>query len=659
MFNWRICSYSLILSAILLVTNTTSVCAQNNNSQENEAKKVINLVIGAERGFYIELKKFANNFNDLNGYVEPNLILFSDSYQYKLNVLDNETLVQTIAIPTELTGFRTYTGAVSFNNGSLNSIFCQSAIAAQIMVNKIQLVDNKLECPTGFEIVITDVQKNALFAVSYINGWQKDYFLGNSKFAKSKNNFQSTFPFSNTDYNYQINLLENGKIAQVQATPNFKDLKSYIGGTLRVDDSFESLVCASKQPTKHISQSIELIDGKLGCPSKFEIVIDNVQQDALFAVDAINSWQEIYSSKAAKFTNDLDDLADIIELLNTYYNYKLYYDYKLDLLENDQLAQVVATPKLDNLKSYIGGTLNLNFNGFFLHRFVQSVVCGSEQPTKENPQSIKIIDDKFQCPTGFQVVSFTLPYTNVENNVENEASKIITAISYEQQAYFLKNRNFSENQNDLRFLNTYYDYNTSLLENGKFAQVTAIPKFDDLKSYIGGTFYLNGFIELFVCVSEQPTQNISQSIEIVDGKLQCPTGFIRIFFGGEQDVLSTIETTNKAQQAYFRKTSKFTNDQEDLNIFLGSDYYDYSFELSNNGTLSKVIAIPRFNNLKIYAGTVYNNNGKLQLISCASKQSKYDSIPPSIPAPTELIDGKLCCSTDFEEVSSSESNKIP
>ncbi len=361
--------------------------------------------------------------------------------------------------------------------------------------------------------------------------------------------------------------------------------------------------------------------------------------------------QEIYFLEASKFTNDQDDLAEIIESLNTYYNYKIYYDYKLDLLENDKLAQVVATPKLDNLKGFIGGTLNFNFNGFFANKFVQSIVCASEQPTKEISQSIRIVNGKFECPTGFKIFPST--------NVENEASNIVRAIGLEQQAYFMKTRNFPKNQNDLGFLNTYYDYNTNLSENGKLAQVTATPKFDNLKSYIGGTFYFNGFIESFVCVSEQPTKNIPQSIKLVDDKFQCPTGFRMEFSAQEEDVLNAIEATNKAQEAYFMKTSKFTNNQKDLNIFLSHNYYDYSFELLNNGKLSQVIAIPQFNNLKIYAGATYNNNGKLQLLTCASKQSIYELIPPPIPPSIELVDGKLECSTEFEEFSNGESERIP
>jgi hypothetical protein len=383
MLNFKILSCCLTLSTIVLDANTTLVCAQNTRKlQETEAKKFINLVTQTERAYFLELQKFVDNFNELN------LTPPSNSYQYQINILDNGNLVQTIASPTKSTGLRTYTGAVSFNNRSLNSIFCVSESFAKVSVGQIQLIDSKLECPTGFRIGLFNAQQEAINSVDSTNGAQQAYYFETSKFTKNKNDLYNPMLLSNTYYNYHIDLLENGKIAQIIATPKFDNLKSYVGGTLQLNNYFQSILCVSKQPTKYTPSSIKLVDGKLKCPTGFNVELSKVQQDALNNVGTLNRAQQAYYFENSKFANNQNDLA--ILLSNT------YYDYQLDILENGKLAQLKATPKLDNFKSYIGGTLYLNWS-------YQLIVCASEQPTKDIPQSIKLVDGKLVCPTGFEI----------------------------------------------------------------------------------------------------------------------------------------------------------------------------------------------------------------------------------------------------------------
>ncbi|MGL6338979.1 MAG: type IV pilin-like G/H family protein, partial [Waterburya sp.] len=356
------------------------------------------------------------------------------------------------------------------------------------------------------------------------------------------------------------------------------------------------------------------------------------------AIDEINAAQGIYFSKISSFTKNQNDLVDIIPN-----DYTIYYDYQLDILENGKLAQVIANPKLDNLKSYIGGTLN--FNNFFINRFFHSIVCASEQPTQDIPQSIKLVDGQLNCPTGFKIF--------LHRNVENETSRTFSITSRMQEFYFMKTRNFTKNQSDLGnyFFTTYYDYQLDLLENGKLALLVATPKFDNLRSYIGGIFYFNGSIESLGCISEQPTQDIPQSIKLVNSKFECPTGFRMEFSSKEEDVLNVIEVTNKAQQTYFLENSNFTNNEKDLETLPSNinDYYDYSLEVFDNGEdekLAKVVAIPKIDNLRIYAGATVNNHGKLQSITCVSERPSND-----LPLSIELVGGKLKCSAGFEELS--------
>jgi hypothetical protein len=160
------------------------------------------------------------------------------------------------------------------DNGSLNSILCASESSSKVIAGQIKLVDGQLKCPIGFKIVLAKVQQDALNTVGAINRRQQAYFFENSNFTKNPNDFAEIISSSNTYYDYQLDLLENGKLAQVKATPKLNNFKSFIGGIVYLSGSFQSLVCASEQPTKNILQSINLVNGKFECPTGF-IAVQN------------------------------------------------------------------------------------------------------------------------------------------------------------------------------------------------------------------------------------------------------------------------------------------------------------------------------------------------------------------------------------------------
>lgn len=266
MIKSKVYSYCLILSTVILGANTASVSAQNTeNSQAIAAKTFINSVNRAEQAHYFELQKFTNNLQDLQ------LTPPDESYKYQLNIVNQQNLVQTIATPTKSRGFKTFIGALSFNNGSFNSILCRSEKYAQVNAGQIKLVEDRLQCPTGFKITFHQVQQEAISSIGGMNRAQQAYFLETKNF--SKNTDLLGFTPSNTYFNYIIDILENGKLAQIKATPKPNNLQSYIGGIFfeNKTGAFQSIVCASEQPSKNISQSIKLVDDKLYCPTGFTI----------------------------------------------------------------------------------------------------------------------------------------------------------------------------------------------------------------------------------------------------------------------------------------------------------------------------------------------------------------------------------------------------
>jgi hypothetical protein len=282
MFTSRIYHYCLILSTITLGINTTSVLAQNTKKSQEiiEAKNFINSVNSIEQLFYIDAGEFTDDVNRLE--LNPS----NESYQYKLNIIDKGNLVQTIATPNEIKGFRTFTGALSFNNenAAFNSILCKSERVAKVLVGAIKLVDGKLKCPTGFMIAFHDAYKEGLAGVgAIIRGQQASHFETGTY---TKDTSLLGFTLSDTYYDYTIDLSENNQLAQVKAIAKFDNLRSYIGGI-----SFEygtgaypTIICVSEQPTKNISQSIKLSNGKFSCPTGFKITGINIPQEGINSV---------------------------------------------------------------------------------------------------------------------------------------------------------------------------------------------------------------------------------------------------------------------------------------------------------------------------------------------------------------------------------------
>jgi hypothetical protein len=385
MIKSKISSYCLILSTTILGVSTTYVSAQSTTKpEETEAKTFINKINKAEQGFHLELQKFLNNLNELQ------LTPPSANYQYTLNVTDNGNLVQTTASPAKLKDLRTFTGATSFNreNFAYNSIFCKSEKIAKVIASEIKLVGGQLQCPEGFKITFHEVQKEALAGVQAIGREQQAYHFENTKFGKDTTLLG--YAPSNTYYDYKIDLMENEQLAQVKAIPKFDNMKSYLGAVFFDSKTgfYESIICASEQPTKEISQSIKFTNGKFSCPTGFKITGINVPQVGLNSVETINRGQHAYHFEAGNFGNDIASLG--LAFSNT------YFDYVIDILENGNLAQIKATPKPNNVNSYIGGILFTPKTGDY-----ESIICTSEQPTKSIPQSIKLVDGKLACPTGF------------------------------------------------------------------------------------------------------------------------------------------------------------------------------------------------------------------------------------------------------------------
>lgn len=272
MLKSKIYSYCLILSTVILSVNATSIAAQNiKQTQETEAKNFLISAIRGEQSYYFELQKFTSDLSELQ-LTSPN-----DSYQYNVNIIGDQKLVQVIATPVKAKGLKTFTAALSFDNEnySFNSIICKSKKSTKVIPSEIKLVSGQLQCPTGFILSFYNAQKEALTSIEATNRAQQAYMFETQNF--TVNQRELGYTPSNTYYDYNLNLLENDQLAQVVATPKFDNLKSHIGGVFyeKNTESFKSIACTSKQPTRNVPQSVKLSNGKLSCPTGFAILAKN------------------------------------------------------------------------------------------------------------------------------------------------------------------------------------------------------------------------------------------------------------------------------------------------------------------------------------------------------------------------------------------------
>jgi hypothetical protein len=241
--------------------------------------------------------------------------------------------------------------------------------------------------------VLHNTQQEAIDSVYGINRAQQAQFFETSSFAKNKNDLESIsfFP-SETYYDYTINVLENGKLAQVLATPKFNGLNSYLAGTVFINDTFNSILCSSGSSSQVTPGKIQLVNNRLSCPAGFKIIFRNVGQEALNSIHSINRAQQAQFFETSSFAKNKNDLESI-----SFFISETYYNYTINSLENGKVAQVLATPKFNGLKSHTGAIFFSNSTGTF-----NSIACSSEKPLKHIPSPIQLIEDKLQCPTGFQ-----------------------------------------------------------------------------------------------------------------------------------------------------------------------------------------------------------------------------------------------------------------
>lgn len=160
-----------------------------------------------------------------------------------------------------------------------------------------------------------------------------------------------------------------------------------------------------------------------------------------------------------------------------------------------------------------------------------------EQNSQPFPEviSIRKVSADTRLPGGvtvIDVVDFARRQTALAR--QSEAKSYVGAINRSQQAYFLENQQFANAQAvedytgiDLKTEN--YDYQISITQEGRVANVVAIPKRSDLNTYVGRVITRSIAGEIvtvsILCESDRPTQTPVALPAITADLFQCPAGY--------------------------------------------------------------------------------------------------------------------------------------
>lgn len=120
------------------------------------------------------------------------------------------------------------------------------------------------------------------------------------------------------------------------------------------------------------------------------------QLEAKSYLSIVNTAQTLYFIKYQRFASNLQSVAEFIggDYQGEFYTYQLF------LSDNGSIANIVAVPKLTNLKSYLR---RITIKTRAEEPQTISVLCESEKPTTQVSSLPKNIGTKLQCPVGFRL----------------------------------------------------------------------------------------------------------------------------------------------------------------------------------------------------------------------------------------------------------------
>ncbi|MEM7716793.1 MAG: type IV pilin-like G/H family protein [Cyanobacteria bacterium P01_A01_bin.68] len=138
--------YGLIFSLLGCVNYVTPESAALNKMQG---------IATLEIAYILEKNKFTSDFDELGVTFKPEE---RNHYSYKFIFIEEQRIVQFAAVAKQLF-LKSYTGvtylAIDKNKNSVEAkyIICESDNSTQKSPDKVELIDEKVECPNGYSLI--------------------------------------------------------------------------------------------------------------------------------------------------------------------------------------------------------------------------------------------------------------------------------------------------------------------------------------------------------------------------------------------------------------------------------------------------------------------------------------------------------------------------
>lgn len=252
------------------------------------------------------------------------------------------------------------------------------------------------------------------------------------------------------------------------------------------------------------------------------------QSQASTDVSMINSSQQTYFRNNQAFAPNLQVLER-----QEFFGVKKYskdYKYQMFLSQDGRVANIVAMPKIDKFKGYVGRVV-IRQTKYGLK--APSIFCESMNPTRQFPVLSKIEANSIQCPVGYEVSK-----PKSMRGMEIQSKSDLGSINRFQSFHYLEHQKFTSDiqsieedlmDSGIKFLSDNYNYKIVISQEGRVVNTLARPNRNDLKSYVGRVGVHLGKkgveFESIICESQLATQNIPVLPIFSTGRLQCPLDY--------------------------------------------------------------------------------------------------------------------------------------
>ncbi|NEQ53075.1 MAG: hypothetical protein F6K11_23540 [Leptolyngbya sp. SIO3F4] len=260
--------------------------------------------------------------------------------------------------------------------------------------------------------------------------------------------------------------------------------------------------------------------------------ITSRQWSARLQVSQINRAQQIHFSEHQEFVNAQT-------ILGLSLSASEFYTYQISLSDDGQAASVLALPKQPGFIAYLGRVAPDSLTS----ANTLATICESLEPTLQPLQSIPTLTeaDFLTCPEGYispSARSVDLDNRRAIQSLENRIQTTLGSINRTQQLILTATNNFEDNIQALaRKLaidlqnEKYYEYQIALSEDGLTANILAIPKHAELRTFVGRaratTHTINPIHPSSIqCASIAPTLQIPDLPPVINEELTCPNGYV-------------------------------------------------------------------------------------------------------------------------------------